>query len=273
MRVRGQLALVPFFLVATLAVPRAVARLDAQALHVTVTDVPSLPWTDLQPGIQIKPVVGATGTFVYAELDAGARTPAHHHTQEQANFGLGGSNEISIGGRAYPLGRSGGTLTPAEAEHFIGNAGAGRAGLLEFQPFRRLDLLPPRPAPSFPSAPSAVSVPEDAVVSLDFQYATAGWESTSRGVRRKALTGATCVMVVWDMIGSDNTATDIGARATRAERFAYIAAGKVDATIGGAVRKLGPGTLLLIPRGLARVPVKVASREHAVIVGFDQRSP
>ena len=253
----------------TLPAPRAVADARAQSERISIQDIPSLPFTDFLPGVQVKPVVGQMGTFVYAELDPGARTPPHHHTHEQANFGLGGSNEISIGGRTYQLAKSGGTLVPPDAEHFVVNSGSNRAALLEFQPIRRLDLLPPRPPTTYPSAPEAASVPEDARVSLDFQYMTSDWQNTSRGVRRKVLAGKTCALVVWDVVGSDATNTDLGTRTTKAERFAYVAAGHIELMVGDVKRKLGPGTLFLIPRTVAHLPIHVIWHEHAVIVGFD----
>ena len=256
-------------LAAGLPMSRSPADARVQPERLVFHDIPSLPFTELQPGIQIKPIVGQAGTFVYAEFDPGARTAPHHHTHEQANFGLGGSNEISIGGRSYPLAKSSGTLAPADAEHFIVNSGSNRAALLEFQPVRRLDLLPPRPAPTYSSAAEAASVPEDAKVSLDFQYATSGWENVSRGVRRKVLPGKACTLVVWDVVGSDATNTDLGTRTTHAERFAYVAAGNVEIMVGGEKRKIGPGTLIQIPRTLAHLPIHVIWHEHAVIAGFD----
>jgi quercetin dioxygenase-like cupin family protein len=126
--------------------PVALAAAGPPTDTVTSHDVSSLPWTQLRPGIQIKPVVGQIGTFVFAEIEPRAQTVPHHHTHEQANLGLAGSSEIAIGGMTHRLAPRVGTVAPPDAEHFIANPGTVTATLLEFQPIRRLDLLPPRPS-------------------------------------------------------------------------------------------------------------------------------
>ena len=136
-------------------------QLDLRAAGdpVTFHDFNRLPWVELAPGITIKTVVGRAATFVVAEFEPGAATVAHHHTHEQANYGVSGDVAITIAGTPRPLGPDHATMALPDTEHFIRNSGSTRARLLEMQPVRRVDLLPPRPALTFPKRPDAQPIP------------------------------------------------------------------------------------------------------------------
>lgn len=249
---------------AALLLLAAGSRIDAgaQAPNFGVYDVNAMGWTELRPGIRIKPVVGQTGTFVFAEFAPGSETVKHHHTHEQANLGLTGSAEISIGGRPHVLAPFTGTMTPADAEHSIADRGTATATLLEFQPVRRVDLLPPRPALTFPSSPAAAVVPARAAVAMDFGPP----EPNAAGSR--VLAGKACTLSVWRVPGTPRSVT-LAQRAAGAEQFAYVIEGRAEFGAGTNSRPIGPGTLVVNPPGAPAIRVRVTDAGGAVLAIFE----
>jgi quercetin dioxygenase-like cupin family protein len=242
-------------------IPAIVIR-GAQAGSPAVYDINAMHSTELRPGIQIKPVIGQIGTFVFAEFEPGAETVAHHHTHEQANLGLTGSMTISIGGHSHRLTSLVGTMAPADAEHFIANDGTAKATLLEFQPVRRLDLLPPRPALTFPSSPAAAAVAAGANVSSDFG-ATAANVAGSR-----ILAGRTCTLSVWRAPATPQGVT-LTERAVGAEQFAYVIEGHAEFGAGTDRKQIEPGMLIVNPPGAPAIRLRVMGAGPAVLAIFE----
>ena len=123
-------------------------------------------WLDFVPGIRMQPSVGASSTMTIAEIQPGARTPAHHHSFPQVNYALEGELQVTVSGHNTTLKPDAGIAVPSDSEHFIANTGKTPALMLEFQPVRRFDLLPVRPQPAFgvadkpiPSAPRTAMQP------------------------------------------------------------------------------------------------------------------
>src|SRR6185369_16036176 len=84
-----------------------------------------------------------------------------HHTREQADVGIAGMFDMTLKNHVEPLGPGAGVIVPANVAHSIANKGAGVMTVIEFHTVRRPDLVPPRPALTFPASPEAVAVPDD----------------------------------------------------------------------------------------------------------------
>ena len=222
-------------------------------------DLPREPWTDLRPGVKIKPIVGETGTFVFAEMLPGSDTQLHHHTQEQGNFGLKGVFDNSMGGHVRQIRPGTGTLLPHDVQHFLANRSKDVVELLEFQPIRRLDLLQPRPAPTFKSAPTPAPISAERARLVDFSGPT------------KRIAGAQAGYSVIELAKSAGPA-NLRPRPVAAEQFFYVLEGEVQITVGPARQRLRAGQLLLVPRRATKataVPVGPSAR----LLRFDPFKP
>jgi quercetin dioxygenase-like cupin family protein len=226
------------------------------------------PWTELKPGVHIRPIVGETGTFTVAELDPGAETFVHHHTQEQLNVGLSAGNEISRAGHVHSLGVGVATVTPPDVEHFIRNAGPGKAMLLEYQPIRRFDLLPPRPAPAYASAPQAISMTEKQLLELEIGSASAAWIAEPNGVRTTLMAGQRALLTVMDVPAAVRQPVNLRPQAVSAEQFFYVLAGDVRLSVGADAYRVSAGSAFLVPRRAVAVQLRLISRD-ARLLRFD----
>jgi quercetin dioxygenase-like cupin family protein len=70
----------------------------------------------------------------------------HHHTREQADFGISGTFDVTLGSHVESVGAGAGFIIPADVMHSIANRQGGVAIIIEFHTVRRPDLVPPRPA-------------------------------------------------------------------------------------------------------------------------------
>jgi mannose-6-phosphate isomerase-like protein (cupin superfamily) len=248
------------------------ARTSAQSESVTYYDVSSLPWTELRPGIRIKPIVGQTATFALDEFDPLVRTSPHHHTHEQAHFGLQGSVDIVMDGVPHSLSPEAAVMVPPDAEHAVVNTGGVKASLLEFQPVRRLDLLPPRQQLTFPSSAEAVPILRGRQVSDDFNLRARGWSTRANGARVKTLIGEHCALIAWD-VPATQTPVDLRSVPSGTEVFAYLVKGHGEVIVGSNTRRIEPGTLLVISHDAAHVLLRAIDSQGALIVEFDPVVP
>src|SRR6476660_4429989 len=115
---------------------------------------------DLAPGVHVRTVVGATGSVSIGEFEPGSAAVLHHHTREQADVGLTGAFDMTIGTHVEKLGPDMGVIVPSNVAHSIANKGTGVMTVVEFHTVPRPDLVPPRPAMTFPSSAVPASVPE-----------------------------------------------------------------------------------------------------------------
>jgi quercetin dioxygenase-like cupin family protein len=235
-------------------------------------DVNRLPLTDLAPGITIRTVVGRTATFISAEVEPGASTVADHHTHEQANYGVSGDATITIAGARRSLGPDHATLALPDTEHFIRNDGSTTARLLEMQPVRRLDLLPPRPALTFPKQPDAQSIPRGRTITADFGSASIRWDVN--GVERTAsLNGDRVFLRVWDVRPGISNAINLRPVANGAEQLSFLLRGAGVVTVNGHVTAISKGTLIDMAGDAAHVLFRSTSATPSRIVEFHPLSP
>lgn len=229
----------------------------------------AMQWTDLRPGIRIKPIVGETGTFVLAEFDPQSSMPdGHRHTQEQGNFGLTGDLRNIIAGHEQKLGPRAATLTHPDAEHIVVNRGTAVAQMLEFQPVRRLDLLPPRLPPTYSIGPKATTLTAGQVRAADFST-TAGWTSDASGVRRKTLSGATMGFTLIEVPATAEAPINLRPSPVPSEQFFYVLEGRARLTVGKDVREIYPNTVVLVPKRVSIVTIRPTNNAGAKILRFD----
>ncbi|MDP2321705.1 MAG: cupin domain-containing protein [Acidobacteriota bacterium] len=232
---------------------------DAIAIRV-MTDVPA---AQLTTGFLGRTVVGATGSFSFAEFDDGAGAPLHHHEREQVNVGIQGVMEMALGTHTETLPVGAAVITPANVRHSIRNKSGGKLISLEFHTIRRPDLVPPRPRPAipYPVAPQPVAIPDDR--QLVVQLAPPGQPA---GVA-KEIQGETCT-VAWRRLAPGAAAADLAPAKSTAELFVYVVTGEADLTATGVSQRIRAGTLLIIPGSHERVMLEAAGSADVALVGF-----
>lgn len=230
---------------------------------VVILAMRDVPAAQLSAGFLGRTVVGATGSFTYAEFDDGAGAALHHHTREQVNVGIDGVMEMGIGTHTEPLPVGTAVVTPANVRHAIRNRSGGKRISLEFHTIRRPDLTPPRPRPAvpYPVAPEPVAVPDDRLLAVPLASAT-----QPPGVA-KVISGETCT-VAWRRLVPGATATDLAPSKASAELFVYVASGEADVTAPGLSRRVSAGTLVIVPGQQEHVMVKATGSADVALVEF-----
>lgn len=250
-----------FAVLAVLALhPGVVARDQA----VTFIDLNALAAEQLAPQLSVKTVVGRSGSFILAELAPGTGTAPHHHTHEQANYGLAGDVMATIGGTEYPLTPDRATVSLPDVEHVVRNIGTVPARFLEMTAIRRTDFLPPRARITIPQGPMALPVPPGRILSADFTSGSAAW-SVNNGVATATLHADHTFVRVWE-VGKAG-AVDLRASGT-GEQFSYLVHGAGEVTVEEEKRMIAAGTLIVITSDVARCLFRSTGTEPARIIEF-----
>lgn len=253
--------------VAGLCLSAAVAAQDS--VHFPPTDkvvilaVSDIPAVQLARGFMGRTIVGATGSFSFAEFDDSAGAALHHHEREQVNVGIDGVMEMALGTHTEPLPAGAAVITPANVRHSIRNRSGGKLISLEFHTIRRPDLAPPRPRPAvpYPVSPEPVAIPDDRT--LVAQLASAGQPA---GVAR-TIQGETCT-VAWRRLAPGAAATDLAPAKSSAELYVYIVSGDADVTGAGVSQRVSAGTIVIIPGPQEHVMIKAAGATDVALVEF-----
>jgi len=220
--------------------------------RIAIRALKSIPTVDVAPGVHVHTIVGATGSVSLGEVDSSGVAPLHHHTREQTDVALSGAFDVTIGNRVESLGPGVGVIIPADVPHSIANNRRGVATMIEFHTVPRPDLVPPRPAMTFPVAPSPAATPAHALaVRMD-------------AVSGATLTGATCTMK-WRRLAG---AVDVHPEPTATELFVYVVRGSVSLRGSPGASPLGPGTVIIIPGSARDVRLTPASAEGASLIEF-----
>jgi mannose-6-phosphate isomerase-like protein (cupin superfamily) len=229
--------------------------------RIAVREMRRVPAIELAPRVHVRTVVGTTGSFSLADFDSGGAAVLHHHTREQADVGITGVLDMTLGTRAEPLGPGRGVIVPPNVAHSIANARGGTMTVIEFHTVPRPDLVPPRPAMTFPSSPVPASVPEgrELVKQLDGSGGPANASPT--------IIGETCIMR-WRRLTRGAPAVDVHPDSTGAELFAYVVRGEVELTSASSVRRVGAGNLIVIPAGLRHVRLRSVGDGDVGLVEF-----
>lgn len=235
-------------------------------------DIDQVTKVDFGHGIWRRTVAGDRMTFSLIELDSAVAkglppSRAHHHTYEQFIWGLSGSFDQYVGGRTGTVGPNVLTVAPPNVEHTLaGVNGPGIVTLLEVMPIVRTDLLPPRPAVTFPQTETARPVPAGSQLFAEFDKMP--WTGSPGESRFKAIFGETCSFILWDLPPGTMKGTEKAGHHHDAEQISYVLAGHADARIDDQVRRIGPGTLLMIPSNVDHLPMWPVNGESLLLLDF-----
>jgi quercetin dioxygenase-like cupin family protein len=234
--------------------------------RVAIRVMQNLAAVEVAPGVRARTVVGSTGSFSLVDFSPGGAAPLHHHTREQANLGLAGTFEVTLGDHVVTLGVGEGFVIPANVSHAIANKRQEVMTLLEFHTVRRLDAVPPRPLMAFPKSAEPVALPDarKLVRRLDGTGASNSSEST--------IDGQTCVLAV-RRLASGAAPMDLHPRRTGAEVYVYVLRGQAELMSTGTVHRLEPGTLVVIPAAELHVMVKAIGSTDTALAAFSPAPP
>lgn len=235
--------------------------------RITVHVMKDVPPTTLTKGFVFRQIVGAVGSFSFAELEPGAGSAGHHHLREQANVGIDGVMDMGIGDHREPLPAGAAVITPPNVRHGVRNSSDRRLLSLEFHTIPRPDLTParPRPAVPYPMAAEPVPVPNDK--KLVVQLAS---DAQAHGVT-KTITGETCSLS-WRRLAAGGAAIDVMSH-PGIETFVYVLSGEADLAAKGVRQRVGAGSLVLIPAGERNVTFKAAGAGDVALVEFKPALP
>jgi len=208
-----------------------------------------IPPIDVAPGVHVRTVVGATGSFSLGEFEGGSATPLHHHTREQADVGIAGVFDLQVGTHVETIGPGAGLIVPANVDHSIQNRRGGVVTAIEFHTVRRPDLVPPRPTVTFPASPEPVAIPNSHMLVKNPVGAIRG-ETCTLSMRRLQSRIAPTTIEAGD-----------------AELFIYVTSGAVDLGESGTAQHVASGTLVVVPAH-GRVRATATGTSGATLVEF-----
>ena len=243
-------------LTAPQAPPESLYFLPADRVSVRVMN--EVPPVELAPGIQVRTVVGPTGSFSIAELHSGTVAPLHHHAREQADIGIDGTLEMRLGSRVEALEPGAGVVVPPNVAHSIANRRSGTGTVIEFHTVRRPDLVPPRPAMRFPASARAVTIPERQRLVTRFD---------NLGNALQTIQGQTCTLR-WRRLLSGAPAIEVHSTSPNAELFVYIINGAADLFASGTVHRVRSGSLIVVPGTERRVSLRAENGNTATLAEF-----
>lgn len=230
--------------------------------RVAVRAMRDVPAVDLAPGVHVRTVVGTAGSFSLGEFDPGAAAVLHHHTREQADIALDGVFDMTIGGRVESLGPGAGVIVPPNVAHSIRNNTTRVLSVIEFHTVRRPDLVPPRPALTFPASATPVDTPGGRRIVVPLQD-----PATARADRRAEIAGETCTLA-WRIV-SGNSGVNLNTAGAQTERFYYVLQGSATLSSGPRGEPTPAGTLIVVPAGFAKHAQLTAARGgDAVLAEF-----
>jgi mannose-6-phosphate isomerase-like protein (cupin superfamily) len=221
----------------------------ASAERVSVRRMSEVPPIELAPGVRVRTVVGTTGSFSIGDFDPGSAAVLHHHTREQADIAVDGELDMTLGDRVEKLGPGLGVIVPPDVAHSIANHGRERATIIEFHTVRRPDLVPPRPAITFPASETPASRSAERLVQ---PLPPDGW-----------LRGETCLLG-WRMMSG---ATSVVIFAGAVERFEYLVRGELLMTTASRSDRVRAGSLIVVPPR-ASIAIRTAGSGQAAIAEF-----
>jgi uncharacterized cupin superfamily protein len=247
--------------------------LNAQGDDVVFHDLAARPGAPYGPFPEAWTVVTDSNSFAYCVVPAGFRQTPHHHNQEQVVIGGGGALEFVIGGVRHVLGSRAAGLPPANVAHNMLNESQQQAIMMEFQPVRRAEWIPPHPrvAPQ-PQSPQPMPLPPDARTTVDFALTSEGWKSSGKGLRTKTLTGKQIRATFLDLSAS-NSSAEMTAVPRVNERFVFVLSGQLDAVVSGTRRAVGPRMLIVIAPSAKGVSLHSTGHAGTEVVIFEALEP
>jgi mannose-6-phosphate isomerase-like protein (cupin superfamily) len=235
--------------------------------RVATRNMRTVPAVDVAPGVHVRTVVGTEASFSFAEFDPGSAAVLHHHTREQADIALDGVFDMTLAGRVERLGPGAGVIVPPDVEHSIRNATSTTLTVIEFHTVRRPDLVPPRPALTFPASAAPVDIPGGRTLVRPLQEL-----ARKRADRRAAISGETCTLT-WRTLARGSAAAAVNSTPDRTERFVYVLKGDAVILDGSRTEPAPAGTLIVVPARLTQqVRLKAGRGADVVLAEFGLRA-
>jgi quercetin dioxygenase-like cupin family protein len=235
-------------------------------------EIDQVPWLEFGPGTRRRTVLGEGVTFSLAELDpqfvkGRDASQGHHHDYEQILFGWAGVYDQSAGDRTCRVARMTACLEPPNVQHTVtGVHGPEKVVTIEVLPIARRDLLPPRPSVTYPASPRPRPVPEGMEVFADFNAMP--WAGEPGQGRFKALIGETSSLVLWHLPAAGFRGASAPGHHHDVEQISYVLDGRADVRVGDQVRRVGPGTLIMIPSNVEHLPMSAVNGEDVLLLDF-----
>ena len=164
------------------------APIRAQGEAVTYHDFNKTKGEPYGPYPEIWPVVTGSNSFVLGTVPNGYHQTPHYHNQEQFTLGVEGALDYSIGGVVHRIGPHGVGLPPSNVPHGMSNDSGQPVMMVEFQPVRRAEWLPPHPqVPPQPQSPQPAALSQGQQVTHDFGLSAGDWQAQPGGARMKEI--------------------------------------------------------------------------------------
>jgi mannose-6-phosphate isomerase-like protein (cupin superfamily) len=227
--------------------------------RVTVRRMSEVPAIDLAPGVRVRTVVGTTGSFSIGDFEPASAAVLHHHTREQADIAITGEFDMTLGDTVEKLAPGFAVIVPPDVSHSIANNGRDRMTIIEFHTVRRPDLVPPRPALSFPARATPVPLASGRLLVQPMDRPVRESPSSSFWLR-----GDTC-RLAWRRLSSGSRRVEL--RAGVVERFVYLVRGELEMTAAGGRERVTAGSLIVVP-ARAAVTIQASGPEQAAVVEF-----
>lgn len=127
---------------------------------------------------------------------------------------------MTLGETMEKLGSGFGVIVPANVPHALANTSGERMTVIEFHTVRRADLVPPRPAITFPKSDAPASLSRQIIHRMDGPI----WESPFSAMWQR---GETCLLA-WRRLQAGTGRVEL--RAGSVERFVYLVRGRLTLT-------------------------------------------
>lgn len=231
-----------------------------------------IPMVTIREGMRRGVVVGNTISVSVDELDplhiqGSPPESAHHHTHEQADFGLVGTLEVFVGGKRAPVGPMMISMVPPDVPHTVTRVlGPGKVTSLEFSTIRREDLLPHRPQVQFPASAEPTSVPDGFQVFTDFD--TVEWVGEPGASRFTAVFGETCTAFIYHVPAESMKGVEAPGHHHHNEQISVVIRGQADLRLGDQFQRVGPGTVMLVPPNVDHYGLAPVNDEDLVLLEF-----
>ncbi len=245
------------------------APIGAQQEAVTYYDFTKMPGFPYGPFPEMWAVVTDSNSFAYGSVPTGYHQTPHHHNQEQFTLGVEGALDYSIAGIVHRIGPHGVGLPPSNVPHAMSNDSGQTVMMVEFQPVRRPEWLPPHsPVPPQPQSPQPATAPADQPVTLDFGLSSGGWSAQPDGSRMKVFSGKTIRATFWDLSAA-GASVDMSAQPSTGERFVYVLDGSLESLAGATRREVGKKSLIVLTPAAKGLRLRSLGKAQTEIVVFE----
>ena len=245
------------------------AMIAADPNPVTFHDLSTMkPWP-YGPYPEARGVVTGASSLIIVVVPTGYKQTPHRHNQEQFSLGIGGTIDYNVGGTIRRLGSHGLGFMPSNVMHGMINESGEAALMMEFQPVRRPEWLPPHPqVPPQPQSAEPISLPAERQVTLDFDLSSGGWRTDRTGTRTKSLAGQ-MIQASFVDLSAPRSSMNLTEHPSTHERFVMVLSGRATARVASERRDVGREILMVLSPAASRVTLESVGRAGTEVVVFE----